>query len=162
MSPETIYYSKTYRRGDRAKGAPAMLQISAQFNAKLRRQDGESGPVTIRLQLALGDPFVVELIILQEDGGFAWLLAAEDLHAALRHPGRNYGLGDTRIKRKGSKKIVRVILPAGDTNSVTLWCPLEDIEQFVRLVDQVVQINGLLGQYLEGGHAAIEAMLASQ
>lgn len=139
-----------------------MLQISAQFNAKLRRQDGESGPVTVRLQLMLGDPFVVELIILQEDGGFAWQLAAEDLHAALKHPGRNYGLGDVKIKQKESKKLVRVILPAGDSSSVTLHCPLEDIVQFVRLVDQVVQINGLLGQYLECGHAAIEAMLAAQ
>jgi len=139
-----------------------MLQISAQFNAKLRRQDGESGPVTVRLQLMLGDPFVVELIILQEDGGFAWQLAAEDLHAALKHPGRNYGLGDIKIKQKESKKLVRVVLPAGDSSSVMLHCPLEDIVQFVRLVDQVVQINGLLGQYLEGGHAAIEAMLAAQ
>lgn len=139
-----------------------MLQISAQLNAKLRRQDGESGPVTVRLQLMLGDPFVVELIILQEDGGFAWQLAAEDLHAALKRPGRNYGLGDVKIKQKESKKLVRVILPAGDSSSVTLHCPLEDIVQFVRLVDQVVQINGLLGQYLEGGHAAIEAMLAAQ
>lgn len=139
-----------------------MLQISAQFSAKLRRQDGECGPVTVRLQLMLGDPFVVELIILQEEGGFAWQLAAEDLHAALKHPGRNYGLSDIKIKRKESKKIVRVVLPAGNSSSVMLHCPLEDIVQFIRLVDQVVQINGLLGQYLEGGHAAIEAMLASQ
>jgi len=139
-----------------------MLQISAQFNGTLRRQDGETGGVTVRMQFGLSDPFAVELVILQEDGGFGWQLAAEDLYAALKHPGRDFGLGDLKIKRKESKEIVRILLPAGECSYVKLRCPLDEVDRFVRLVDQVVKINGLHAQYLESGHAAIEAMLGSQ
>lgn len=136
-----------------------MLQISAQFPAKVRRQDGETGLVMVRLQLALSDPFMVELIILQDDGNFGWQLAAEDLTAAIKRPGHSYGLGVIQIKSKESRKFVHVTLPAGAHSSIKLRCPWSEVEQFIRLLEQVVGINRLPERYLKVGYRALCEML---
>ena len=139
-----------------------MLQISTQFPTRVRRQDGETGLVMVRLQLALSDPFAVELIILQEEGNFGWQLAAEDLTAAIRRPGRSYGLGVIQIKSKESRKFVHITLPAGAHSSIKLRCPWNEVEQFIRLLEQVVKINDLLPWYLKSGYRALEDMLRKQ
>lgn len=136
-----------------------MLQISTRFPARLRQQNGETGLVMVQLQLPLSDPFVVELLILQEDGNFGWQLAAEDLTAAIKRPGRSYGLGIIQIESKESRKFVHITLPAGMHSSVKLRCPWSEVEQFVRLLEQVVGINRLPEQYLKVGYRALRDML---
>jgi len=160
ISKETIYYSKTYRRGDRTKGAPAMLRISTQFPAKLLQRGEQTGRVTVQMLLELTDPFAVSLIILQEDGGYGWALSAEDLTAALKNPGTNFGLGYIKIKREKSSGVVRIILPTGEGKHIRLRCPAGEVEQFVRCANHVITTNDLLAQYLEIGQAAIDKMLA--
>ena len=139
-----------------------MLQISTQFPAKLRQRGRTGGQVTVQMQLELTDPFAVGLIILQDDGGYGWTISAEDLNAALKNPRQDFGLGEIKIKLEKSSGIVRIILPTGGDQRIRLRCPAGEIDQFVRCINQVVKVNGLLTQYLDGGYSAIEAMLGSQ
>ncbi len=139
-----------------------MLQISTQFSAKLRQRGEQGGQVTVQMLLELTDPFAVGLVILQDDGGYGWAISAEDLNSALKTPSRDFGNGYIKIKLEKSRGIVRIILPAGDGKRIRLRCPVSEVDQFVRCANQVIETNNLLTQYLDGGHAAIEALLASQ
>jgi hypothetical protein len=139
-----------------------MLQISTQFPAKLRQRGAQGGRVMVQMQLELEDPFAVGLLILQDDGAYGWAISAENLNAALKNPRRDFGAGHIKIKLEESSGIVRIILPIGDGKRIRLRCPVDEVDQFVRCANQVIETNDLLVRYLDGGHAAIEAMLASQ
>lgn len=133
-----------------------MPQITEEFRTELLHDGDSVGFVEVHLQVVLGDPYALRLIMVMPEKCHLRVLAVEQFDRALSEPGMPQGTGEVTVMYVEEEEIVLVELPNGEQGPFQLHFDVAPVDIFLACVRQLVKGNHLKKQYRKHG---LEALL---
>lgn len=140
------------------RGAPTMPQITEEFRTELLHDDDSMGFIEVHLQVDLGDPYALRLIMVMPTKCHLRTLAVEQFDRALSDPNVPQGTGEVTVTYV-EEEFVRVELPNGKQGPFQLRFDVAPVDIFLACVRQLVKENHLKKQYRKYG---LEALLTQE